>query len=275
MTINAIQGGSSVIAEKVNRRNIKLLEHTLKVYGLDIGHVMAMDYHTSKHPLATTIKEQEINQLKSALPYATTQCITNLSNLYVSIKEHRSANREKSLLDEKRFLKKFDIVRKAIRVTKEKADNWWRTNHARTTSRINCDKGVKAGIEQDVTSEYGTRKINVPPLWFHKVYKHGLQGVEYKGRPCFVLEVSHIPIARLKADDIKIYKATIVSSTKGMLGIHEDMFLASFETSPLHVGVNNNITPAECILSASPELRRAETNVSQRIGRNVLNNLLD
>jgi hypothetical protein len=53
------------------------------------------------------------------------------------------------------------------------------------------------------------------------------------------------------------------------------MFLASFETSPMHIGVNNEITPAECILSASPELRRAETNVSQRIGRNVLNNLLD
>lgn len=275
MSINAIQGDASVVAEKINRQNIILLKHNMSVYGLDIGHVMTMDYNTSRQPLGTKEKEEEVNTLRSALPYTATQCITNLSNLYQAIKEHRSDNRKSSVLDEKRFLKKFDIIKKAIRLTKEKADFWWSTNHARTTSRVICEKGVKAGIEQDVKSSYGSRKINVPPLWFHKVYKHGLQGVEYKGRPCFVLEVSPIPIARLEADGIKMYKATIVSSTKGVLDIHEDMFLASYESSPLHIGVNNEITPAECILSASPELRRAETNVSQRIGRNVLNSLLD
>ena len=275
MIKNILEQSSSVISERVNRQNIILLKQNLICYGLDIGHVMAMDYSSSSNPLATKEKEKEVSHIKSVLPYTATQCISNLSNLYQSIRDHREFNRKSSVLDEKRFLKKFDIIKKAIRLTKEKADFWWSTNHARTTSRVICDKGVKAGIKQDVKSQYGSREIHVPPLWFHKVYKHGLQGVEYKGRPCFVLEVSHIPIARLKADDIKIYKATIVSSTKGMLDIHEDMFLASFETNPMHIGVNNEITPAECILSASPELRRAETNVSQRIGRNVLNNLLD
>ena len=34
------------------------------------------------------------------------------------------------------------------------------------------------------------------------------------------------------------------------------------------------LKPSERVLSVSPELRRAETIVSQRIGRNVIGNLL-
>ena len=65
MSINAIQGDASVVAEKINRQNIILLKHNMSVYGLDIGHVMTMDYNTSRQPLGTTEKEEEVNTLRS------------------------------------------------------------------------------------------------------------------------------------------------------------------------------------------------------------------
>jgi hypothetical protein len=80
----------------------------------------------------------------------------------------------------------------------------------------------------------------------------------------------------LSADGIDAYKVNIVSAKSGELQVHNDMWMASYKVndgSPS--SKHGNIVPPETINAVSPELRRAETNVSQRITREVLGNLLD
>ena len=77
----------------------------------------------------------------------------------------------------------------------------------------------------------------------------------------------------LSADNIQVHKVDLLSSKGGILTVHRDMWLASFETSPMSIK-DKVVMPAETISAVSPELRRAESNVSQRITRGVLNNLL-
>jgi len=54
------------------------------------------------------------------------------------------------------------------------------------------------------------------------------------------------------------------------------MWLASYKVNEGSFNAKHEtVIPPETINAVSPELRRAETNVSQRITREVLNNLLD
>jgi hypothetical protein len=96
------------------------------------------------------------------------------------------------------------------------------------------------------------------------------------GRPCFVGDVQKVQIDRLSADGINAYKVNIVSAKSGELTVHNDMWLASYQVNEGSVGEKyGTIIPPETINAVSPELRRAETNVSQRITREVIGNLLD
>ena len=89
------------------------------------------------------------------------------------------------------------------------------------------------------------------------------------------MSVTPHKIRRLAEDNIDVHKATILHSHGGDITMLEDMWLASFKQSDYEVdNVGKVIRPSERILSVSPELRRAETNVSQRIGKHVIGSLL-
>ena len=55
----------------------------------------------------------------------------------------------------------------------------------------------------------------------------------------------------------------------------KDMYLASFKQMIYTITKEGKvIKPSERVTSVSPELKRAEINLSQRIGRNVIGSLL-
>ena len=269
----------SAIKHNVHLKIIKNLQSSLKDFDLDISDVMSSMYQYRNHPLFCQKKADKMEQLKSHLDYDQQQTISNLCTMLTSIISYRKDLKTNSILNNGEFIKQFDVYTKAIYSSNQTAYDWWRKNHQRTQAKVICEKDTKKGIEQDVDKTWGDRNIHVPPLWYHKVWKKGLSGVEYKGRPHFVIDVKPYPIARLEQDNIKMYKADVVTSKGGILTYIEDLWLASFETSPLIIekkgGSLWDTKPAECIVSLSPELRRAETNVSQRITNGVINNLLD
>jgi len=269
----------SAIKHNIHLKIIKNLQSSLKDFDLDISDVMSSMYQYRTHPLFCQKKADKMEQLKSCLDYDQQQTISNLCTMLTSIISYRKDLKANSILNNREFIKQFDVYTKAIYSSNQTAYDWWRKNHQRTQAKVICEKDTKKGIEQDVDKTWGDRNIHVPPLWYHKVWKKGLSGVEYKGRPHFVIDVKPYPIARLEQDNIKMYKADVVTSKGGILTYIEDLWLASFETSPLIIekkgGSLWDTKPAECIVSLSPELRRAETNVSQRITNGVINNLLD
>ena len=55
----------------------------------------------------------------------------------------------------------------------------------------------------------------------------------------------------------------------------DDMYLASFKQMDYTVNSEGKvIKPSERVTSVSPELKRAEVGLSQRIGRNVIGSLI-
>ena len=254
-------------------------EYSVSKFGLEIDDIVSMSYNHRSHAKYDKAREQKMEKYRSMLDYDQGQVIVGLSNMFKSIQEYREHMRKFSLLDQEGYLSKFDIFKKAIRDTKDHALDWWSKNHQRTNIRIYCEKGFSLTVEPDKQEQakyvYDRRKLKLSPLWFHKVWKRGLSGVEYKGRPHFIADLKYTPIARLEDKDMKVYKVDVVSSKSGIVSIIRDLWCVAFETEPYY---NNGIAghkQAKCIASISPELRLAEVNVSKRITSNVINNLLD
>ena len=266
---------NSQIKHKTYLNMLDAFQYSYKKYGFDISHVISMSYSSHGNPLHDKGLQKKVEEFKSAMDYEMQQGVNNLSTMLTAIGNYRRSMQKNSLLKPDDYVKQFDVFSKAIRDTHLQASKWWGHYHQRTSSRIVCNKDTKAGIEQDEKDSWGFRKIHVPPLWFHKVWKKGLSGVEYKGRPHFVVDAKSVNIARLEQSDMKVYKADVITSKNGILSMIKDFWLVAFETDPMIIRDSGYIDPAKCIASISPELKLAEVNVSKRITKNVINNLLD
>lgn len=253
------------------KKTIPILAESL---GFDLSYFLSTHYEIkSKSSLVCPEKRKYVEKLKGATDYSGSQVISSVNYLIDAVREHRSEMKKNSIgTDEYKI--KYDLYDKSAKLTMDKVKSWWRDNNARTYVDVKSEKGfineiIKGG------SQYSSTEIRVSPLWYHKVYKHGLHGVQYKGRPCFVISVTPSPIRRLAEDNIDVHKAVILHSHGGEIKMIGDMWLASFKQSEYEIDREGKvIKPSERILSVSPELRRAETNVSQRIGKNVIGSLL-
>ena len=276
MEINMIKhlDNPQVVKHLAFKNAHEILQYNLSKFGLDIEHIRAMDYRTSNRDQA---KKNEFEKLKSCFGYNMQQFFDGQFKLYEAVKSYRKDMIKGSVTCET-HMHQYDIWKTAIEITKTEVQNWWRDNHPRTSCKVKCDKETSGNvrIEQDLDSYWKEGKLFISPLWFHKVYKKGLSTVQYMGRPCFVGDVQKVHIDRLSADGINAYKVNIVSAKSGELKVHNDMWLASYQVNEGSVGEKyGTIIPPETINAVSPELRRAETNVSQRITREVIGNLLD
>ena len=254
-----------------SRKAIKIIAES---FGFDMSYFISASYSLrNKSDLTKKEKAQEIVKVKDAIDYNGSQSLQMIDNLVGHIQEYRKKSKHNSVGTEN-YMKKFDIYKVSAERTKKTSAYWWQENNARTYIDIKSEKNIDIGIVKGA-STYSRTEISVSPLWYHKVYKHGLHGVQYKGRPCFVMSVVPNPIRRLQEDNIDVHKATILHSHGGDITMLSDMWLASFKQSEYEIDkVGKVIRPSERILSVSPDLRRAETNVSQRIGKNVIGSLL-
>lgn len=252
----------------------EVLKFNMAEFGLDIEHIKSGDYNYKNRNQA---KREEFEKLKSCFDYDMQQFFEGMPRLYTSVKAYRKDAQKGSVTCDT-HMDQYDIWKTAIQFTKKTVQSWWRDNHPRTSCTVKCDKETSGNvrIEQDLDSYWKEGKIFVSPLWFHKVYKKGLSTVQYMGRPCFVGDIKKVEVDRLSADGIDVYKVNIVSAKSGELQVHNDMWLASYKVNEGSFNAKHGtVIPPETINAVSPELRRAETNVSQRITREVLNNLLD
>ena len=217
--------------------------------------------------------QKEVRRIKDNLNYYNAQVFESIGQLIHGIKEYRSKT-VKGSVGTDGYMKKFDIFEKLSANTVETATIWWRDRNPRTYVDIKCQTDRQNDIEKG-QSHYSSTGIFLSPLWYHKVFKHGLHDVVYKGRPCFVMKVEPYPVRRLQQDDIDVHKATILHSHGGDITMIDDMYLASFKQMDYTVNSEGKvIKPSERVTSVSPELKRAEVGLSQRIGRNVIGSLL-
>lgn len=248
-----------------------------ELFGISMEEVVSMGYSTRSHRLFSKEKESKMNAYRSNLNYETQQVINNLNEMFVCIQNFRRKMKKNSILNVEEYGKRFDVFAKAIGFSKTYAQDWWSKNHQRTLIAINCDANSKLTATDESEQNrypYDRRKLSISPLWFHKVFKRGLSGVEYKGRPHFIADLKQIPINRLNEQGMKAYKVDVVGSKGGVISIIKDLYCVAFETEPYQkLGALHN--PSKVIASISPELRLAEVNVSKRITKNVIDNLLD
>lgn len=256
---------------KQSKETIKTIAESL---GMDMSYFVSDTYELKrKSKLYSKEKAQEIAKVKDYIDYNGIQAMNTIGNLINSIQSYRKEAVNGSVGTED-YMKKFDVYKISANRTKKTSEYWWQENNARTYIDIVSEKGIEEGITKGA-STYSRTEIRLSPLWYQKVYKNGLHGVQYKGRPCFVMNVTPNPIRRLEEDNIDVHKATILHSHGGDISMIGDMWLASFKQSDYEIDrMGNVIKPSQRILSVSPELRRAETNVSQRIGKNVIGSLL-
>jgi len=256
---------------KHSKETIKTISES---FGFDISYFISDNYELrQKSNLYSKEKAQELVKVKDAIDYNGSQAMHSIGHLINAIRDYR-AKAKKGSIGTDDYMKKFDLYKVSAERTKKMSAHWWQENNPRTYIDIKSERNIDNGVVKG-QSTYSRTEISVNPLWYHKVYKHGLHGVQYKGRPCFVISVVPNPIRRLEEDNIDVHKATILHSHGGDITMHSDMWLASFKQSDYEVDkVGKVIRPSERILSVSPDLRRAETNVSQRIGRNVIGSLL-
>jgi len=252
----------------------KTIQSMAENFGFDMSYFISDNYELRKNSnLYSKEKGQELVKVKDAIDYNGSQAMHSIGHLISNIKSYRSRTIKNSIGTED-YMKKFDLYKVSADRTKKMSAFWWQENNSRTYIDIKSERNIENGIVKG-QSTYSRTEISISPLWYHKVYKHGLHGVQYKGRPCFVMSVTPHKIRRLAEDNIDVHKATILHSHGGDITMLEDMWLASFKQSDYEVdNVGKVIRPSERILSVSPELRRAETNVSQRIGKNVIGSLL-
>ena len=261
------------IAYKFYMQSRKSIKDIAENFGLDIGYFISNNYHMQSNNLFSKEKKNQMGDIKQAIDYHGGQSLDVIDQLISSIREYREKSQRNSIGTDD-YMKKFDIYKITAERTKEVAKHWWSEFNARTYVDVKSERGKEEKIIKG-ESQYSSTEIYVSPLWYHKVYKHGLHGVQYKGRPCFVMNVTHNPIRRLLEDNIDTHKATILHSHGGKITKIDDMWLASFKQSEYEMDKEGKvIKPSERVLSVSPDLRRAETNVSQRIGRNVIGSLL-
>ena len=256
---------------KQSKQTIKTMAES---FGFDMSYFISDNYELrNKSKLYTKEKAQEVAKVKDAIDYNGSQAMHTIGHLISNMRDYR-AKAIKGSIGTDDYMKKFDVYKVSAERTKQTAEYWWQENNARTYIDIKSERNIDNGIVKGA-STYSRTEISVSPLWYHKVYKHGLHGVQYKGRPCFVMSVAPNPIRRLQEDNIDVHKATILHSHGGDITMLSDMWLASFKQSEYEIDkVGKVIRPSERILSVSPDLRRAETNVSQRIGKNVIGSLL-
>ena len=251
-----------------------ILQFNMQEFDLDIEHIRSADYNYVSRDAK---KREEFDKLKSCFDYSMQQFFESMPKLYEAVKKHRSEIKKGSVLCET-HMHQYDIWKTAIEDTKQWSQIWWRDKHPRTSCKIKCDKTTLGNVtmEQNNDSYWKEGKLFISPLWYHKVYKKGLDTVQYMGRPCFVADIQKVKIDRLSADGINAYKVNIVSAKSGELQVHNDMWLASYQVNEGKTSSDGKVfTPPETINAVSPELRRAETNVSQRITKEVIGNLLD
>ena len=256
---------------KQSKQTIKTMAES---FGFDMSYFISDNYELrNKSKLYTKEKAQEVAKVKDAIDYNGSQAMNIIGHLISNMRDYR-AKAIKGSIGTDDYMKKFDVYKVSAERTKQTSAFWWQENNPRTYIDIKSERNIDNGIVKGA-STYSRTEISVSPLWYHKVYKHGLHGVQYKGRPCFVLSVVPNPIRRLEEDNIDVHKATILHSHGGDITMLSDMWLASFKQSEYEIDkVGKVIRPSERILSVSPDLRRAETNVSQRIGKNVIGSLL-
>ena len=256
---------------KQSKQTIKTMAES---FGLDMSYFISDNYELkNKSNLYSKEKAQEVVKVKDAIDYNGGQAMHTIGHLISNMRDYR-AKAIKGSIGTEDYMKKFDLYKVSAERTKKTAEMWWQENNSRTYIEIKSERNIDNGIVKGA-STYSRTEISVSPLWYHKVYKHGLHGVQYKGRPCFVMSVAPNPIRRLQEDNIDVHKATILHSHGGDITMLSDMWLASFKQSEYEIDkVGKVIRPSERILSVSPDLRRAETNVSQRIGKNVIGSLL-
>jgi len=266
-----------VIKHITHMNMLDVFQYSYKKYGVTINDVVSMGYSHRGHTLYNSTNESNMNKYKSHLDYNTQQALQNLYEMYSCIQNYRSKLKKNSLLNVDQYKKQFDVIEKSIDHSKAYAQDWWSKNHQRTLILIKCDESSKLTATDESEQNrhpYDRRKLSISPLWFHKVFKKGLSGVEYKGRPHFIADLKQIPIHRLDEQGMKAYKVDVVGSKGGVISIIKDLYCVAFETEPYQkIGSVHN--PSKVIASISPELRLAEVNVSKRITKNVIDNLLD
>lgn len=244
-----------------------------KAMGMDYGYFASTTYGLKCKFRDDDKIRFEAQRIKEHLNYHNAQVFDTISQIVHGIKEYRSKI-VKGSVGTDGYLKKFDIYEKLSKLTIDVANIWWRDNNPRTYVDIKCDKEKGIAIEKG-QSQYSSTGIFMSPLWYHKVYKHGLHEVQYKGRPCFVMKAEPYPVRRLQEDDIDVHKVTLLHSHGGDITMYNDMFMASFKQMDYETTPEGNIkAPSQRVTSVSPELKRAEVGLSQRIGRNVIGNLL-
>ena len=244
-----------------------------KSMGMDFSYFGSDTYTLNSTYSKDPEKQKEVRRVKDSLNYYNAQAMDHIGQLIHGIKEYRSKT-VKGSVGTDGYMKKFDIFEKLSRNTVETATIWWRDRNPRTYIDIKCQSDRQNDIEKG-QSHYSSTGIFLSPLWYHKVFKHGLHDVVYKGRPCFVMKVEPYPVRRLQQDDIDVHKATILHSHGGDITMIDNMYLASFKQMDYTVNSEGKvIKPSERVTSVSPELKRAEVGLSQRIGRNVIGSLL-
>jgi len=253
----------------------KAIPSMVNAFGMDISYILSNDYELpmANSSITSNEKKDAINTVRKDINYNFGEGMQSVLHLINGIRSHRKKLHRRSIGTEE-YMAKFDIYKKCEEETKQVASMWWNNNNPRTSVQIRCEKDHLHGITKG-SSAYSATTIDISPLWYHRVFKHGFSGVVYKGRPCFVMSVEPYPIRRLKEDNIDMYKVTILHSHNGEITMLDNMYLAVFKQVDHVMNSQGKVVkPSECILSVSPDLKRAETIVSQRIGRNVINNLL-
>ena len=208
---------------------------------------------------------KRIQSMKASVNGENSRQFSYVSDLINGIKNQREYNRESSIMN-KSFHEKVDYIKKWAIVSARVCHKWWEQCHQRTT----VDVGIygrnikhnryrygsssedtpninKQEEYQDTGSYvfqnykrrgdyYHQNKIDIPPLWYHKIYRHGLQTVVYKSRPCMVIKLTSKPIQRLREKSIDVYKADIISAKEGQIGLHKDIWLLAYVTSEYQRG---------------------------------------
>ena len=312
----------------VATKNSELLQSYKEIYGLSGKDMKDMHdyYKNSGHEYSQSIGGNDpdknsyrimVNVMNEYTDYDRRRSISFIADALKHIRSYRKDAKKRSLLDTN-HVNKPDVSRKWAKVSLRTAYDWWSANHDRTSISLGVqdmpeisldkyghDKGGRDVIKKDkpydnVDKTYTVQAENtkdswskrnnllIPPLWYLKIYRHGLSTVVYKSRPCMVIKANPMPIQRLKDKGIDVYKADIIKSHHGVIDVIRDLFLVSHQTRTFqkhpegkrYLRDNERTfapqtfdTIGECHTACNENLRIAENTISGRLVSGIANAL--
>lgn len=241
------------------KKNSQMIQAYKEIFGLnndDIRCAVDMAKNGYVSPTKNQRYKNDIKELTDALDYDRRKSFDYINDMVNSVKKYRAKSKLGSHLDEK-FHKQTNILDKWAKISLEVAREWWNSNHQRTEVKLGVyglhhltvnrygntnDKRVISDdnvfydektycVQPDESKSYYPRNaLEIPSLWYLKIYRHGLHTVVYKSRPCMVIKLTPKPIQRLKDKGYDVYKADLIQAKSQKISYIKDVYLVAYKT---------------------------------------------